>query len=317
LDIPIDGDVFALPRDLDDDGDRDLFMVSVTTRIVALRATGDGFEIEAVDLGPGLDGITAIFPHPSDPSIVVAMEGTHVSWIDIDSSTMANSGDCPDLLASPGLSYSPPRPIDVDDDGLPDVVVSLSDGFGIGIVSLDPTEICSIEITPLSPTPSWILGQTPESLGNNLWFGQGFSVSDGQGITDGSIVASALPLGPILDRASFGDVDGDGEPEMVGGDGTLLYVYKISGTTWSSSQTEGDGQVGGAVELADVDCDGDLDFLAEYQFWENNGAGAFTLTQDFSGSPGLVLREDVTSDGVADFIRLTTTTLHVIEGVAP
>lgn len=116
-----------------------------------------------------------------------------------------------------------------------------------------------------------------------------------------------------------GDMDGDGDRDLVAGGGRALFIYENDGTpnasNWPRYGTlDGAGDIGAnGGELYDVDGDSDLDVLsAQYYgqigWWENPGwspannpntAWAFHVLSDESWFLHDIVRVDIDGDGLA------------------
>jgi hypothetical protein len=119
----------------------------------------------------------------------------------------------------------------------------------------------------------------------------------------------------LSDSLAIGDVDQDGDPDVVVGNGAgaAIAVLLNSGNGTLSVPTTAINVSGGAtyinnVQLTDLEGDGDLDLLvnvsgdgALYYLW-NNGTGAFlTTTRDYVANAGISIEvADSNGDGIKD-----------------
>lgn len=124
-------------------------------------------------------------------------------------------------------------------------------------------------------------------------------------------IDSDLPAGVAVDS---GDIDGDGQDEIVFGavSTPLLAFYDrppMVTDAWTQTVIQSSYYVAD-VDLRDLDQDGDLDILAtrwspngDLRFWQNDGAGAF-IEQDLGGdyqTPRATATADFDFDGDLDF----------------
>ncbi len=156
----------------------------------------------------------------------------------------------------------------------------------------------------------------------------------------GNYTAEAQSFEPIYEGSiSFGDVDGDGDPDLItsgwisGGFKTSLYLNNgsgifavVAGTTFEDVRYSGS-------DFGDVDGDGDLDFILSgfslsiinsTELYLNDGSGVFTKALGTPFVPvkdASVLMRDVDYDGDIDAIILgrdnggnATTNLYVNDG---
>ncbi len=95
---------------------------------------------------------------------------------------------------------------------------------------------------------------------------------------------------------AFGDVDGDGDADVLSGN-RLLWINDGSGVFSDSGQAI---QTGGEARFVDVDGDGDVDILGSTTVLINDGSGIFTdSTQNLGGGPTVGIG-DLDADGDVD-----------------
>ncbi|MDA1263763.1 MAG: VCBS repeat-containing protein [Planctomycetota bacterium] len=223
-----------------------------------------------------------------------------------------------------GVDYGPYRSIravdgDVNGDGRADVVVHdatggvhvlLGDGAG-GLTSFSAFGAFMGDGGQLFDADRDgdldYLQSTTALFPDVLW------VNDGLG--NFSAHAQALP-GEVF---YVGDLDGDGDGDLVEDDGSQLELWANDGAGWFSA-TGQTASASGLESLAsvDLDRDGDLDLIygrgSDTQIWRNDGAGnlslAITLTP--GGTTGASTAVDYDHDGDLDLIFATSLGLSVI-----
>lgn len=140
---------------------------------------------------------------------------------------------------------------------------------------------------------------------------------------NGSGVLSEVVSDPLIDvywgDFEFGDFDGDGDLDLfqngaqaVGGNITVLFYNDGTGSFTQDAVNSFVGTGDGDLVVADIDNDGDLDFINNgfgpggyTSIYKNNGSGSFTASQSLDGvySSGLDFG-DFNNDGYLDIILM-------------
>jgi len=221
--------------------------------------------------------------------------------------------------------------LDVEDDGDQDVIVCGQDvssytaklyiNDGSGVFTLASTPFVGVGYSSLSvadvdgdlDTDVLICGQANSGVKANLY------INDGSGNFTFDAVASTTFTGIYLGTSEFGDVDGDGDADLV------LMGYGDSGTFSGMYLNDGNGVFtltassfpplnGSDIAFSDIDGDTDMDIVmagndpmtgGTTKLYLNDGAGVFTLDiasvfSDF-GSAWLGFN-DVDADGDEDLV---------------
>lgn len=221
--------------------------------------------------------------------------------------------------------------LDVEDDGDQDAIVSgqsssnwtavlyINDGSGGFTVASAPfdgvgySSISTADVDGDTDMDVLICGQANSGVKANLY------LNDGLGNFTLNTVASTTFTGIYLGTSEFGDVDGDGDSDLV------LMGYADSGTFSGMYLNDGNGvftvtassfpQLNGSdIAFSDIDDDTDMDMViagndpntgGTTKLYFNDGTGVFTLdnTSSFSdfGSAWLDFN-DVDSDGDEDLV---------------
>lgn len=146
------------------------------------------------------------------------------------------------------------------------------------------------------------LGFAPGNIDEKwVWFE--FTGSMYSGWVEHTIASDPAGNLPNVDRFEVGDMDGDGDIDLVAQNGAVLLLNDGAGSFTTSSWAPFDFS---AHVLNDVDGDGDLDILASRfnyftYLYRNDGAANFTefqLATDFGG--GVVHASDFNNDGLTD-----------------
>ena len=127
--------------------------------------------------------------------------------------------------------------------------------------------------------------------------------------TGGGSFGAATPLGGTINGCGAGDVDGDGDRDLIGATGQVWTNNSSGGFT--AGQNFGLAGTQNDACLEDVDGDGDRDAVtiasAGLNVWRNNGAGTFTNTSQavapsVGGAPRFCSGADIDGDGDWDAV---------------
>ena len=114
--------------------------------------------------------------------------------------------------------------------------------------------------------------------------GNGTHLFLSDGATSGPAFTAAGVLGGSTASAALGDLDGDGDLDLVTGgvDGTNLTIWKNDGSAGFTGTAITGTNYKNTVRLGDLDGDGDLDLVVTYRrlaavaIYRNDGGGSFT-----------------------------------------
>ena len=279
--------VGILPRqvvfgDVDSDGDLDLLTVNVGYTINYTPST------VSVRLNNG----SGTFSGGSEVTIgelFGARPGTAISLADID-----GDGDL-DFVATLGIGGPSNVAVGTNSgNGTFTVTQRLATGaVAIGVVLGDVNNDGTLDLLVSEPPG----GQVYVRLNN----GGGIFATSGQTVT------IAGPTNSTPTSLALGDVDADGDLDLVAIGDQVVGVRTNNNGTFSGNQQVAVGGRPIGVVLGDVDGDGDLDLLASTEnatvsMRLNNGSGTFSGSQNVSGGDYYVAAGDLDNNGTLDFV---------------
>jgi hypothetical protein len=119
-------------------------------------------------------------------------------------------------------------------------------------------------------------------------------------VLDGATGALHFKVEAAVDHTvtpAIGDIDGDGLPEIVAAVvGGAPIAFEHDGTTKWQSNTGWSAAYSGALALADLDNDGDVEIIAGNQLYDHNGAHLWTAPQP-AGNWSASAAADLDNDG--------------------
>ena len=301
--------------DLDDDGDLDALLVNYTSPSQVWMNNGSGFFTSGQFLGTTAASDVVLSDLDGDGDLdafIVQMNQPIQVWFNDGSGVFTISGQALGTYESYAVKLG-----DLDGDGDLDAFVATYNAQPDLVFFNDGAGLFTDSSQTLGA--DYAVGMTLGDVDNDgdldayvanchatidkLWLNNGL----------GQFSDSGQPLdGMCSYDADFGDADGDGDPDVVvangaaGGQPNQLYLNDGHGNFTNSGQNLGSYQ-NTAIELGDLDADGDLDLFfttgdAGQHVWLNNGQGIFTDTGQVLGSAmarGLALG-DLDGDGDLD-----------------
>ena len=332
------GPILSILNDIDHDGDLDLSFVASTTQTIGWRQNQlihrrVAFSADTVLPTPGAMVSAALaydIDRDGDVDVISASASDGVVAITASRAADRLAGFSLPVMVASVAGASAISVGDVDNDGDPDIVVA-SESTGAITVLANNGATPPVFTAAIAGT---IAGASNVALGD----------TDGDGDIDivvGSMTTTALitlkndggqppVFTPVTTSTTAGgsavaiaDLDHDGDLDIlsVGGAGATVDVRWLQNAggglftdRFISAPTQGPRA---AVDIADVDTDGDLDFLAVFEggssvfLFENNGASPpiFTQRTIASGLAGVfpIKTADIDRDGDEDaVIGLTT-----------
>jgi outer membrane protein assembly factor BamB len=252
----------AAAADVDGDG---LLEVTFSTyrndgRIYMLNGE-DGSELWSMDAGGCADAAPLIYDIDMDGDLEVILAGS------CDPTTYCFDADSGFIQWSTPMrgSDSPPTVADVDNDGKPEILHGQFGGYVLCLNGEDGSEVWELEID----TDSWI--QTAPTILDvdddgqldfivATWsFFDNHMVAAYRGDDASEIWMSDTPEDYIYHGVSYGDMDNDGDVELVIGDysGQLICLDAASGeTNWTYILPSLPLYIGGPTSMGDIDNDG-------------------------------------------------------------
>ncbi|MEM7202095.1 MAG: VCBS repeat-containing protein [Planctomycetota bacterium] len=300
--------------DVDGDGDPDVVVANSiqSNRLYVNDGTGVMADVSATRLPPNVDAsfaVTAadadgdgdvdlVFGNSGDENVLLLNNGIGVFQ------EAAAAGLPPDVLDTRGLAFA-----DVDRDGDQDLLLAnllqqdrlyFNDGRG-GFADGTAMRLAPFNHTSAAVAPVDVDGDGDQDLmfAVGTVFGPLLApnrlvINDGRGTFTDASSTRLPPLSASSTDVAIGDVDGDGDPDMViankrqfGSRGQdHLHLNDGTGvfTDATGARLPVDNQESLAVVLTDVDADGDLDLAIgndgragfRDQLYLNDGAGTFT-----------------------------------------
>lgn len=257
----------AAAADVDGDG---LLEVTFSTyrnngRIYMLNGE-DGSELWSMDAGGCADAAPLIYDIDMDGDLEVILAGS------CDPTTYCFDADSGFIQWSTPMrgSDSPPTVADVDNDGKPEILQGQFGGYVLCLNGEDGSEVWELEID----TDSWI--QTAPTILDvdddgqldfivATWsFFDNHMVAAYRGDDASEIWVSDTPEDYIYHGVSYGDMDNDGDVELVIGDysGQLICLDAASGeTNWTYILPSLPLYIGGPTSMGDIDNDGELEVV--------------------------------------------------------
>jgi hypothetical protein len=315
-------------HDLDGDGDLDIFATNEGTNAVWLN-DGSGFFVSTGQLIGSATSYSVAFSDfdgDDDADAFVANHGPNKIWLNNGNGTFIDSGlafndhdttglalgdmnsdGTTDVFFANFTTVSGPAPYPANEvwlnhqgtfidsgqalQGLGSQDVLLEDFDADG--DLDAFVVNHYEFV-FDPIP-WNNGNPPDQL----WLNDGHGVFTDSGQRMGDSIGTA---------AACGDVDGDGDLDILVGNFSANYLWLNNGSGIFSGPFTGVDEGAPDVELADIDSDGDLDAIiakgGANRIWLNDGVGHFIRDQILLGnsiSRGVALG-DLDGDGDLDIV---------------
>jgi hypothetical protein len=312
--------------DVDRDGDLDMVVANTNgeANTVWLNDGTGYFTDSGQSLGSSSSTSVALGDVDKDGDLDMVVANTNgeanTVWFNDGSGNFTDSGQSLGSSSSTSVALG-----DMDGDGDLDMVVAnYGEGNKVWLNNGTGTFTDSGQSMGSGSSTSVALGDVNKDGGLDMMvanFGQSpqvyfNSLSGAWG--SGSFVASTTTMPNLTycgDSVKFGDVDGDGDLDMVIANycqGDRVYLNDGSGNYTDSGQTL-DPSSSVSVALGDVDGDGDLDMVVANDnseantVWLNDGAGTFTDTGQALGlnSSMSVALGDVDKDGDLDMVVAT------------
>ncbi len=196
-------------------------------------------------------------------------------------------------------------------------------GGGTPTLTLDPVTDLRPGETVFVTVPATVQGTGGQAVAPYVYQFTAAAGGTGTGIftTAVDVAVGTSTSGPSFYHVALGDIDGDGDLDILAADGDRNQVIarrNDGGGVFSALPGVGVADGSTDVVLADIDNDGDLDLLATtsngngtngaVSVRTNNGTGTFGGAQNVgvNGSPLKVATGDIDGDGDLDLLAITT-----------
>lgn len=324
------GEVHVLAADLDDDGDMDVLSASTSDNKIAWYENlgNDQYAVQKVI---SIEAAGAMCVHAADIDsdgdidvLSASAQDDKIAWYENDGS--GNFG--PQIIISSQINGAYVVSTgDLDGDNDLDIIAAFNfaseihwfENLGNGVFATTSHLISDLDGSPYSLSLSDIDGDTDLDVvtayntdTDLIWY-----PNDGTGIFgSGNVISSNLLFAPVV-SVSTGDLDGDGDNEVISTDYQSMIIHENLGSgVFGTAQSFNIPSFRGMkTHLTDTDNDGDLDILAFFQnhvsnptqllLYENTGNLTFlnpVILLQSSNTGYDLFTTDLNQDGLMDII---------------